>query len=425
MQTAPPETAVVFFERRRSHKKISFSDRRVLQRRQAAGQAQSPERRRLASQGRLYERESVGLSMTFRANSMECMGTIRNFSKQGLGVTFAVNPPDIEKSRVAVALWNGDFAIQLPGTIAQVTPISSKQGGALVGVRLGTAENVLDAPALATVYDFLRAAKSGDPVQAAITQGAVIRALQDLPSAGQNAGKTVIKRGRKFTPDPGWILEMDRYLEPYRQAIFQSALVQETSTGALSLGQVRGWNIQFYPFIESFPQFIALNLAKAPDPQSRSFMIDNVRVEKRHAEQWIYMSQGFGVDRAELFSAPILPEVEALTHWLWSINGRGHLVEGVAATNYAIEGATQGIATIMVKGFEQYHGKEGVNLDRKAYWWMEAHASYDDLHPREALEVIKHHATTRDLQHKARHAAQRSLEYLFRALEACYSAYAA
>ena len=77
----------------------------------------------------------------------------------------------------------------------------------------------------------------------------------------------------------------------------------------------------------------------------------------------------------------------------------------------------------MVKGFIKYHGRDGISLDKKAYWWMEAHAEYDDLHPLEALEMIKAHATSEELQEKVRHAAQRSLEYLYAALEACYQAY--
>jgi pyrroloquinoline quinone (PQQ) biosynthesis protein C len=231
------------------------------------------------------------------------------------------------------------------------------------------------------------------------------------------------KKNRKFTPDPPWVQEMDHFLAPYKQAIWDSQLVQETASGGLSIEQVKGWSIQFYPFIELFPQFMAAYLAKATDALSRGFLIDNLRVEKRHADQWVDMAGGFGVSKEELFSTPIIPQVEALTHWMWSITSRGSFVEAVAATNYAIEGVTQGIATIMVKGFMKYHGQDGVFLDKRAYMWMEAHAKYDDLHPYQALEIMKVHAPTVELQQKVTHAAQRSLEYLFLALEACYVAY--
>jgi pyrroloquinoline quinone (PQQ) biosynthesis protein C len=230
-------------------------------------------------------------------------------------------------------------------------------------------------------------------------------------------------RQRRFTPHPEWVMAMDHDLRPYREHIWNSKLVVKTATGELSLKQVRGWSIQFYPFIESFPQFIATYLAKAPDPASRAFLIDNLKVEKRHAEQWIDMAKGFGVSRDELFSTPVIPEVEALTHWLWSITNRGSFVEAVAAANYAIEGVTQGIATAVIRGFVKYHGKQGVFLDKKAYNWMENHAAYDDLHPYEALEIIKTHATTQEVQERIKHAAQRSLEFLYLALESCYVAH--
>jgi pyrroloquinoline quinone (PQQ) biosynthesis protein C len=241
--------------------------------------------------------------------------------------------------------------------------------------------------------------------------------------ASETGRKRRLQRGKRLTANPSWVLEMDEYLKPYREAIWQSKLVQETSTGELSLKQVRGWSVQFYPFIEYFPQFMATYLAKAPDHMSRAFLIDNLRVEKRHADQWVDMANGFGVTKEELITTPILPEVETLTHWLWSITNRGSFVEAVAATNYAIEGVTQGIASIMVKGFARYQGKEGVCLDKRAYYWMEAHSSYDDVHPYEALEIIKRHATSPEIQHHTKRSAQRSLEYLAIALDRCYQAY--
>jgi pyrroloquinoline quinone (PQQ) biosynthesis protein C len=270
-------------------------------------------------------------------------------------------------------------------------------------------------------YLALEALRLHERTGALLHDAATPRPLTEV--ASEKAEKLRLKRGKKLTANPPWVLEMDEYLKPYREAIWQSKLVQETSTGALSLKQVRGWSVQFYPFIEYFPQFMATYLAKAPDPMSRAFLIDNLRVEKRHADQWIDMANGFGVTKEELVNTPILPEVETLTHWLWSITNRGSFVEAVAATNYAIEGVTQGIASIMVKGFARYQDHEGVCLDKRAYYWMEAHSSYDDVHPYEALEIIKRHATSPEIQQHTKRSARRSLEYLAIALDRCYQAY--
>jgi pyrroloquinoline quinone (PQQ) biosynthesis protein C len=229
------------------------------------------------------------------------------------------------------------------------------------------------------------------------------------------------KTRKSFTPHPAWVQDMNRHLEPYRNAILECKLVQGGSTGTLPLKKMRTWIIQLYPFIETFPKWIALNITKTHDARSRGYMIDNVRVEKRHAEQWIYMAQGFGIDPYVLYTVQPLPDVEALTHWLWSINTRGSFAEAVGATNYSIEGVTRDIAKLMIKGFPYYDGKESIRLDKKAYWWAEAHSRYDDLHPEQSLEVMEMYATTKELQEKTVFATQRSYEYLLMALEACYT----
>ena len=229
------------------------------------------------------------------------------------------------------------------------------------------------------------------------------------------------KRGKKFTPHPPWIFELRQHIEPAWNAILNSRLIQEASAGTLSLQQIRAWLLQLYPFIETFPKWIALNIPKTQDAMSRGYLIDNVRVEKRHAEQWVYMAEGFGVKRDDLYTVKPLPEVDALTHWLWSINTQGTLAEAVAATNYAIEGITKDIAILTVKGLPHYEGVDGIHLERKAYWWLESHAKYDDLHPQQALEIIKLYATTKELQNKVTFVTRRSLEYLLMAFETCYT----
>jgi len=226
-------------------------------------------------------------------------------------------------------------------------------------------------------------------------------------------------RATESGPDPVWVMEMKRELKPYWEAVLETRLVQEASTATLSLPQMKGWLLQLYPFIETFPKWIALTIARASDHKTRAFMIDNIRIEKRHAAQWVHMAQGFGVPEAEIFTVEPLLEVEALTHWLWSINTQGSLAEAVAATNYAIEGVTQGIAKLTVQGFPRYAEMPGINLDKRAYAWMENHAHYDDVHPLQALEVMKLY-TTRDLEERVIFAARRSLEYLCLALNACY-----
>lgn len=235
---------------------------------------------------------------------------------------------------------------------------------------------------------------------------------------------TALFKTRQFAPRPQWLIEMLREIEPYQERIWNCPLVKETSKGVLSLQQMRGWLIQLYPFVETFPQWIALNIAKAPDAFSREILIDNVRVEKWHAKQWIEMAEAFGLTQTELTEASILPEVEALTHFMWSINLRGTLAESISAMTCAIEGTTQGIAQAILQGFQKYDGREGIYLTKGACAWMNNHARYDQIHLAEALEIITRVTQSEETKIKVGKAAKRSMEYLLMALDACYQKFA-
>ena len=230
--------------------------------------------------------------------------------------------------------------------------------------------------------------------------------------------KSVTKRS--LTPHPPWIVQLINEINPYQERIFNCPLVKETSRGSLSLQQMRGWLMQLYPFIETFPQWIALNIAKAQDAFAREILIDNVRVEKWHAKQWMDMTDAFGISRDDLRGCSVLPEVEALTHYMWSINLRGSLAESMSAMTYAIEGTTQGIARAVLQGFPKYDGRDGIHLTKRAYAWMRNHARYDEAHPLEALEIIIQTANSEQLKQKIVPAATRSMEYFYIALDACY-----
>ena len=131
---------------------------------------------------------------------------------------------------------------------------------------------------------------------------------------------------------------------------------------------MRGWFLQLYPFIHAFPKFLAEALIKVEDEYSRSFLIDNIRVEKAHAEHWLWMGEGFGIPPLRVMALaegerPLLRDVQSLTDWIWYINSKGLLAEAVAATSFAIEGATGDLTRGLFEGFEAYGSREGVRIN--------------------------------------------------------------
>ncbi|HEX4986597.1 MAG TPA: iron-containing redox enzyme family protein [Burkholderiales bacterium] len=225
-----------------------------------------------------------------------------------------------------------------------------------------------------------------------------------------------------------WVDSLNGYLKPYWDELLDGPWCEGVANTRLTVPEMRGWILQIYPFIHAFPKFLAEGLIKVEDDYSRSFLIDNIRVEKAHAEHWIWMGAGFGLARQEMLDVaegrkPVLRDVQSLTDWLWYINTKGTLAEAVAATSFAIEGIAGDIARKVVDGFEAYKGHAGVQMGPKTYKWFREHAHYDDEHPKIAMEIVKRYATGERLQAKCMLAAKRSVQLLHHALTTGYQAY--
>jgi len=234
----------------------------------------------------------------------------------------------------------------------------------------------------------------------------------------------------ELSPNPRWVDSLHSYIQPYWDELIDGEFVEGVARAKLSVAEMQGWMLQLYPFILTFPKFLAEALIKVEDEYARSFLIDNIRVEKVHAEHWLWMGQGFGLRKQDMLelaqgSKPLLRDVQSLTDWLWYINTKGSLAEAVAATSFAIEGVTGDMCRKAVEGFESYRDRPGVDMNPKTYKWMREHARYDDEHPKVALEIVKRYATTERIQSRAMLAAKRSLQLLDLAFVTSYRAFSA
>jgi pyrroloquinoline quinone (PQQ) biosynthesis protein C len=257
-----------------------------------------------------------------------------------------------------------------------------------------------------------------------------------IPVGGNDSGSAIFHSKekqamgsmRELSPNPQWVDSLHGYVQPYWDELLNGDWAESVASARMSVPEMRGWILQIYPFIHAFPKFLAEALIKVEDDYSRSFLIDNIRVEKAHAEHWLWMGEGFGLKREEMLdladgNRPVLRDVQSLTDWLWFVNTKGSLAEAAAATSYAIEGVTGDLARKVAAGFESYRGRPGVNMGPKTYKWMREHAHYDDVHPKIALEIVKNYATTERMQTKVMLATKRSLQLLNQALHTAYQAY--
>src|SRR5258708_24783758 len=168
-----------------------------------------------------------------------------------------------------------------------------------------------------------------------------------------------MRAASEFSPHPQWIDSLHGYVRPCWDELLQGEWAEWVASTRLSISEMRGWILQIYPFIHAFPKFLAEALIKVEDDESRSFLIDNIRVEKAHAEHWIWMGKGFGLEKEDMLALaegnrPVLRDVQSLTEWLWYINTKGTMAEAVAATSFAIEGIAGDIARKVTAGLEAY-----------------------------------------------------------------------
>jgi pyrroloquinoline quinone (PQQ) biosynthesis protein C len=226
---------------------------------------------------------------------------------------------------------------------------------------------------------------------------------------------------RKLASHPRWVTTLYEVVAPNWDGLVNGPWADAVGAASLSVEQMQGWILQLYPFIYDFPKFLAESLIKVEDDFSRTFLIENIRIEKAHAEHWIWMGEGFGLSRQQMVDlvegeTPVLRDVQSLTDWMWRINTKGTLAEAVAATSFAIEGVAGALTRKVRAGFESYGSRPGVDMNPKTYKWVREHSHYDDEHPKFALEVVKKYAVTERMQRQVMRAAMRSLELLNLAL---------
>jgi len=241
--------------------------------------------------------------------------------------------------------------------------------------------------------------------------------------------KTRIRRNRlelEVTPNTGWAAEFWERLIPYKDQVVEHPFFKDSAAGTLSIEKLQRALIDFYPLVENFPKFMALNLAKCSsgirqgDEQTRYWLITNMSVERKHADWWVDFAIGMGCPRSEMYNAKPGVKTDALNHYLWNVNTRGSMAEGIGATNLAIEWATgEWTRNVMPKAVET--GRSfGFEMDKKTLAWLDAHAEYDDHHPYEAFEILKFYCDSPEERERCFEATKRGIEYYLLGLDECY-----
>lgn len=224
---------------------------------------------------------------------------------------------------------------------------------------------------------------------------------------------------------PVWLQRVVRETNREKQRVVEHELFALMRDAKLPLAAMQRFLIGVWPTIEQFPRFMSMNLKKAGYGEgagvdmARRYLIHNIRVEQKHADHWVEWSKSAGLALEDLKAGVEVEGLQALAHWCWYVCDSASLAVAIAATNYAVEGAT-GEWSCVVCSKTTYAESLPEEIRGPATRWLRLHAEYDDTHPWEALDIIATllgHAPSAQQIAEVRQAIRSSFVYMEMALD--------
>jgi pyrroloquinoline quinone (PQQ) biosynthesis protein C len=192
---------------------------------------------------------------------------------------------------------------------------------------------------------------------------------------------------------PRWAQDMVGECENAKQGVIGHEIWSVMSEGRLDPVSTRHFMVGIWPVIERFPAYMALNLLKTRygrsegENMARRWLVRNIRVEQNHADYWLNWAEGAGVARDEVLNGLPPQGSETLHSWCEEVSRSAPLAAGMAATNYAVEGATGEWSQLIYQSLA-YAESIPAAVRVHSLRWLQLHAAYDDTHPWEALEIV-------------------------------------
>jgi pyrroloquinoline quinone (PQQ) biosynthesis protein C len=224
---------------------------------------------------------------------------------------------------------------------------------------------------------------------------------------------------------PAWLQRVVRDTQRNKSRVVEHELFTLMRDAKLPLAAMQRFLIGVWPTIEQFPRFMSMNLKKvgygqsAGEDMARRYLMHNIRVEQKHADHWVEWAKSADVSVDQLQEGDDTEGLQALAHWCWYVCDKASLAVAVAATNYAVEGAT-GEWSCVVCSKSTYAQSLPQEIRGPAMRWLKVHAEYDDTHPWEALDIVATllgHAPPQQQIDEIRRAIRASYVYMEMALD--------
>lgn len=192
---------------------------------------------------------------------------------------------------------------------------------------------------------------------------------------------------------------------------------QRWNAGELTRGQLEEYSRQYYPYTLAFPTFVSAMHAHTDDIAIRQYLLENLIEEERgpenHPELWLRFCDALGVGRDDVKATTANDATAALIATMRDLARDGKLHEGLAAL-YAYESQIPAVAKAKIEGLAAWYG---ITAARDIAFFS-VHMTADVHHSQTARELLETLCDTPEKCEEAREAAARTVNALYRFLDA-------
>ncbi len=180
--------------------------------------------------------------------------------------------------------------------------------------------------------------------------------------------------------------QLTNIIEQYH--LLKHPFYQAWMRGDLTLGDLRDYSLQYWPHVESFPQFVALIYGQAPTAEAATGLLRNLQEEvgsatqASHPELWQDFAEGLGVAREE-FARTEFREASSNLKTQFTQSCLASYAKGLG-TLYAYESQVPEIADQKVAGLKKFYDLK----DEKTLAFFQVHSEADKFHSAEVASWI-------------------------------------
>jgi pyrroloquinoline-quinone synthase len=192
---------------------------------------------------------------------------------------------------------------------------------------------------------------------------------------------------------------------------------QRWNAGELTRGELEEYSRQYYPYTLAFPTFVSAMHAHTDDIAIRQYLLENLIEEERgpenHPELWLRFCDALGVDRGEVKATSANEATADLIASMRTHARSEKLHEGLAAL-YAYESQIPAVAKAKIDGLAAWYGI----TEPRDIAFFSVHMTADVLHSQTARELLETLCDTPGKCEEARDAAAKTVNALYRFLDA-------